>query len=94
MRCGLACARTRSGQKDGSRYASLAELNSSIFSIPVCATGVRNSVKSEVFCLFVHGFLQVVEAAHKVGLSTTSTLMFGHVEDGPTAWATHLLAIR
>ena len=35
----------------------------------------------------------VVEAAHAVGLRTTSTIMFGHV-DTPRDWAQHLLAIR
>lgn len=31
--------------------------------------------------------------AHDVGLPTTSTLMFGHI-DSPAAWARHLLALR
>jgi FO synthase len=38
-------------------------------------------------------WLDVVEAAHKIGLRTTATIMFGHVEDA-AAWARHLLAIR
>ncbi len=38
--------------------------------------------------------LQIVSAAHDVGLPTTSTLMFGHVEDGPASWATHLVTVR
>jgi 2-iminoacetate synthase ThiH len=37
---------------------------------------------------------QVVRAAHSVGLKTTSTLMFGHLEHGPVAWARHLIALR
>jgi len=37
---------------------------------------------------------QIVESAHRVGLPTTSTLMFGHIEDGPATWASHLLSIR
>lgn len=37
--------------------------------------------------------LQVIETAHEVGLPTTSTIMFGHV-DGPASWARHLAAIR
>lgn len=36
---------------------------------------------------------QVIETAHKVGLPTTSTIMFGHV-DGPRNWARHLAALR
>lgn len=37
--------------------------------------------------------VQVIETAHEVGLSTTATIMFGHV-DGPRNWARHLIAIR
>ena len=38
-------------------------------------------------------WLDVVEAAHAVGLRTTATIMFGHVER-PGIWARHLLHIR
>jgi FO synthase len=38
-------------------------------------------------------WLDVVAAAHAVGLRTTATIMFGHVEE-PRAWARHLLEIR
>jgi len=38
-------------------------------------------------------WLGVIEAAHNVGLRTTATIMFGHVET-PRHWARHLLAIR
>jgi FO synthase len=38
-------------------------------------------------------WLDVVEAAHGVGLRTTATIMFGHVER-PVHWARHLLHIR
>ena len=37
--------------------------------------------------------LQVVEAAHRVGLRTSSTIMFGHC-DTPRAWARHLVALQ
>ena len=37
--------------------------------------------------------VQVIETAHNVGLNTTATIMFGHV-DGPRNWARHLIAIR
>lgn len=43
--------------------------------------------------LTTKGWLDVVGAAHMVGLPTTSTIMFGHVER-PVHWARHLLAIR
>ncbi len=38
-------------------------------------------------------WLAVVETAHRVGIRTTSTMMFGHV-DTPSHWARHLLALR
>ena len=38
-------------------------------------------------------WLDVVAAAHRVGLPTTSTIMYGHIER-PEHWARHLLALR
>ena len=38
-------------------------------------------------------WLGVIEAAHRVGLRTTATIMFGHIETS-RAWAAHLLHIR
>ncbi|MDH3452804.1 MAG: 5-amino-6-(D-ribitylamino)uracil--L-tyrosine 4-hydroxyphenyl transferase CofH [Gammaproteobacteria bacterium] len=38
-------------------------------------------------------WLDVVTAAHNAGLQTTSTIMFGHVEQ-PKHWARHLLQLR
>ena len=38
-------------------------------------------------------WLHVVESAHQVGLPTTATIMFGHLE-GIDSWATHLLTLR
>jgi FO synthase len=38
-------------------------------------------------------WLSVIQAAHRVGLRTTSTIMFGHLET-PANWAAHLLHIR
>ena len=38
-------------------------------------------------------WLDVMRAAHEVGLRSTATIMFGHV-DGYHHWARHLLAIR
>jgi FO synthase len=38
-------------------------------------------------------WLEVIETAHDVGLRTTATIMFGHV-DRPRHWARHLLALR
>ena len=38
-------------------------------------------------------WFEVMEAAHAVGLRTTSTIMFGHIEH-PRHWARHLLRLR
>ncbi|MBV8751330.1 MAG: 5-amino-6-(D-ribitylamino)uracil--L-tyrosine 4-hydroxyphenyl transferase CofH [Hyphomicrobiales bacterium] len=38
-------------------------------------------------------WLEVVGTAHEVGLRTTATIMFGHVED-TRSWAAHLLRLR
>jgi FO synthase len=38
-------------------------------------------------------WLEVIEAAHRRGLRTTATIMFGHI-DRPEHWARHLLRIR
>ncbi len=38
-------------------------------------------------------WLAVIETAHAVGLKTTATMMFGHV-DTPAHWARHLIEIR
>lgn len=43
--------------------------------------------------LSTQGWLDVVAQAHRAGLPTTSTIMFGHVE-GYEHWARHLLALR
>ncbi|HVZ06543.1 5-amino-6-(D-ribitylamino)uracil--L-tyrosine 4-hydroxyphenyl transferase CofH [Rhodopila sp.] len=38
-------------------------------------------------------WVEVVGTAHRLGLRTTSTIMYGHVE-GPLNWARHLLVLR
>ena len=38
-------------------------------------------------------WLEVMEAAHGVGFSTTATIMYGHV-DQPRHWARHLMRVR
>ncbi len=38
-------------------------------------------------------WLEVIGTAHEVGLRTTSTIMFGHIET-PLSWARHMLALR
>jgi FO synthase len=38
-------------------------------------------------------WLEIVETAHRVGLGSTATIMFGHI-DSPRHWARHLVRIR
>jgi FO synthase len=38
-------------------------------------------------------WLAVVEEAHRAGIRTTSTIMYGHI-DGPVNWARHLVRLR
>jgi FO synthase len=38
-------------------------------------------------------WLDVVERAHRLGIRTTATIMFGHLDAYPD-WATHLIAVR
>lgn len=66
-------------------------------SLPGTAAEVLDDAVRAVLCpdkLSTGEWLGVVRAAHGVGLMTTSTLMFGHVEEGPGAWGRHLLALR
>lgn len=65
-------------------------------SLPGTAAEVLDDDIREELCpdkLTTAEWLDVLEAAHGLGLGTTSTIMFGHV-DGPRSWARHLLALR
>lgn len=65
-------------------------------SLPGTAAEILDDDVRRVICadkVNTSQWLAVIEAAHKVGLPTTSTIMFGHVET-PISWAKHLLALR
>lgn len=65
-------------------------------SLPGTAAEILEDPVRDLICpdkLRSHEWLAVVEAAHRVGLPTTSTMMFGSVE-APRSWALHLLALR
>jgi len=65
-------------------------------SLPGTAAEILDDEVRALICpdkLSTAGWLEVVGAAHQVGLPTTSTIMFGHL-DRPEHWARHLLAIR
>lgn len=65
-------------------------------SLPGTAAEILDDDVRAIICpdkLTADQWLDVVETAHAVGLRTTATIMFGHV-DTPAHWAKHLLAIR
>ncbi len=75
----------------------LAELKSAgLGSLPGTAAEVLDDPVRTVICpdkLDTAAWLEVVASAHRVGLCTTATIMFGHVEDA-SSWARHLLRLR
>ena len=65
-------------------------------SLPGTAAEILDDEVRALLCpdkLSTDEWLAVVGAAHRVGLPTTATIMFGSVEQ-PVHWARHLLAIR
>jgi FO synthase len=65
-------------------------------SLPGTAAEILDDDVRAVLCpdkLSTAQWLAVVEAAHRVGLRTTATIMFGHMER-PADWARHLLHVR
>jgi FO synthase len=65
-------------------------------SLPGTAAEVLDDEVRAQICpdkLSTREWLDVVQAAHEVGLKTTSTLMFGHLE-GPAAISRHLVRLR
>ncbi|HYC13471.1 MAG TPA: CofH family radical SAM protein, partial [Stellaceae bacterium] len=75
----------------------LAELSEAgLGSLPGTAAEVLDDEVRAVICpdkITTQQWLDVMEAAHSVGLRSTSTIMFGHV-DRPEHWARHLLRLR
>ena len=64
--------------------------------LPGTAAEVLDDEVRRLVCpdkLSTEQWLQVVEAAHRIGFRTTGTIMFGHV-DRYAHWARHLLRIR
>jgi FO synthase len=71
-------------------------LKAGLGSLPGTAAEILDDEVRAVICpdkLSTQEWLTVVGAAHRTGLRTTATIMFGHVEQ-PVHWARHLLAIR
>jgi FO synthase len=64
--------------------------------LPGTAAEILDDEIRAIICpdkLGTHEWLNVIGTAHEVGLRTTSTIMFGHVEQ-PAHWARHLLRLR
>lgn len=65
-------------------------------SLPGTAAEILDDEVREIICpdkVNSRQWLEIVETAHNVGLRTTATIMFGHV-DKPVHWARHLLKVR
>jgi FO synthase len=65
-------------------------------SLPGTAAEVLDDEIRRIICpdkVTTAQWLRVHETAHLVGLRSTTTVMFGHV-DGPRNWARHLIALR
>lgn len=65
-------------------------------SLPGTAAEILDDDVRAVICpdkLSTAEWLQIVSTAHEAGLRTTSTIMFGHMEDY-RSWARHLLRLR
>ncbi|MDH3719758.1 MAG: CofH family radical SAM protein, partial [Planctomycetota bacterium] len=64
--------------------------------LPGTAAEILDDEIREIICpdkLTTQQWLDVVATAHSLGIRSSSTIMFGHV-DKPINWARHLLAIR
>src|SRR6266508_4301413 len=65
-------------------------------SLPGTAAEVLDDEIRAVICpdkLTTGQWLEVHDTAHRIGLRSNNTIMFGHV-DGPRAWARHLIRVR
>jgi FO synthase len=65
-------------------------------SLPGTAAEILDDEVRAVICpdkVSTGQWLSVHAAAHRAGLRSTTTIMFGHV-DGPRSWARHLIALR
>jgi FO synthase len=65
-------------------------------SLPGTAAEVLDDEVRAVICpdkVTTRQWLSVHDAAHRIGLRSTTTVMFGHV-DGPRSWARHVIALR
>ena len=65
-------------------------------SLPGTAAEILDDEVRRVLCpdkITTAEWLEVMESAHRVGLGSTATIMFGHI-DGYRNWARHLMGVR
>tara|TARA_R110002110_G_scaffold107369_3_gene268686 strand:- start:10740 stop:13832 length:3093 start_codon:yes stop_codon:yes gene_type:complete len=65
-------------------------------SLPGTAAEILDDEVRDVLCpdkLNTARWFEVVKTAHALGINTTSTIMYGHI-DRPVNWARHLLSLR
>lgn len=65
-------------------------------SLPGTAAEILDGEIRKTLCpdkLSVPQWLEVMRTAHEIGLRSTSTIMYGHIEE-PLHWARHLLSLR
>ncbi|MEM6711166.1 MAG: 5-amino-6-(D-ribitylamino)uracil--L-tyrosine 4-hydroxyphenyl transferase CofH [Pseudomonadota bacterium] len=78
-------------------HAFLADLKGcGLGSIPGTAAEILDTDIRKVLTrdkLKAHEWVEIISAAHEVGIPTTATIMYGHV-DGPQHWAAHLATVR
>jgi FO synthase len=70
--------------------------NAGLSTLPGTAAEILDDEIRAIICpdkLRTDEWLEVIGTAHEVGLRTTSTIMFGHVEQS-VHWARHLLRLR
>jgi FO synthase len=70
--------------------------NAGLSTLPGTAAEILDDEVRRVICadkVNAGQWLEIIRAAHTVGLPTTATIMFGHVEQ-PVHWARHLQRIR
>ena len=78
-----------------SEYLALLK-NSGLDTLPGTAAEILDDKVREILCpdkISSAQWLDVMETAHRLGLRSTATIMFGHI-DSPRNWAKHLLSIR
>ncbi len=71
-------------------------MDAGLGSLPGTAAEVLDDEIRAIICpdkINTQQWLTVMETAHGLGVRTTSTIMYGHV-DGPLNWARHLLRLR